>query len=62
MEASLRNAFEPEEKDRVWSEAAEVVKTHYDGLVTRWKEEMDTLLVYVSDLYRPQAVMLIGSS
>ena len=48
MEASLRNAFEPEEKDRVWSEAAEVVKTHYDGLVTRWKEEMDTLLVYVS--------------
>ncbi|KAI0716573.1 hypothetical protein C8Q76DRAFT_572271, partial [Earliella scabrosa] len=29
-----------------WSEAAEVVKTHYDGLVTRWKEEMDTLLVY----------------
>ncbi|TFK93352.1 hypothetical protein K466DRAFT_451478, partial [Polyporus arcularius HHB13444] len=29
-----------------WAEAAEAVKTYHDGLVARWKEEMDTLLVY----------------
>ena len=46
----------------MWSDAAEAVKIHYDELVRRWKEEMDTLLVYVSDLYWPQAVMLIGLS
>ncbi|KAH9934068.1 uncharacterized protein BXZ73DRAFT_18153, partial [Epithele typhae] len=29
-----------------WARSAEVVKTYNDELVTRWKEEMDTLLVY----------------
>ncbi|RPD61496.1 hypothetical protein L227DRAFT_470982, partial [Lentinus tigrinus ALCF2SS1-6] len=29
-----------------WTEAAEAVKTAYDQLLARWKEEMDTLLVY----------------
>ncbi|KAI0640224.1 hypothetical protein C8Q77DRAFT_1018419, partial [Trametes polyzona] len=29
-----------------WSRSAELVKTHNDELVKRWKEEMDTLLVY----------------
>ncbi|RPD54886.1 hypothetical protein L226DRAFT_435224, partial [Lentinus tigrinus ALCF2SS1-7] len=29
-----------------WTETAEVVKASYDQLLARWKEEMDTLLVY----------------
>ena len=58
----LSHEFSEQERSEVRSDAAEAVKTHYDELVRRWKEEMDTLLVYVSDLYRPQAVMLIGSS
>ncbi|KAI0756164.1 hypothetical protein C8Q80DRAFT_1068880, partial [Daedaleopsis nitida] len=29
-----------------WAHSAEIVKTYNDELVTRWKEEMDTLLVY----------------
>ncbi|TFK86209.1 hypothetical protein K466DRAFT_493268, partial [Polyporus arcularius HHB13444] len=29
-----------------WTEAAEAVKTYHEDLVRRWKEEMDTLLVY----------------
>ena len=35
----------------MWTEAAEAVKASYDQLLCRWKEEMDTLLVYVSCLY-----------
>ena len=33
----------------MWTEAADTVKVSYDHLLGRWKEEMDTLLVYVSD-------------
>ena len=40
--------FTTERKDKVWAEASEAVKTYYDQLLGRWKEEMDTLLVYVS--------------
>ncbi|KAI0714663.1 hypothetical protein C8Q76DRAFT_599205, partial [Earliella scabrosa] len=29
-----------------WAHSAEIVKTYNDELVNRWKEEMDTLLVY----------------
>ena len=36
------------EKTAAWAHSAEIVKTYNDELVTRWKEEMDTLLVYVS--------------
>ncbi|TFK86192.1 hypothetical protein K466DRAFT_493270, partial [Polyporus arcularius HHB13444] len=35
-----------EQKQKVWSEAAEAVKTSYDQLLGRWKEEMDSLLIY----------------
>ncbi|RPD61486.1 hypothetical protein L227DRAFT_500242, partial [Lentinus tigrinus ALCF2SS1-6] len=35
-----------EEKERVWTEASDAVKAYYDQLLVRWKEEMDTLLVY----------------
>ncbi|TFK93335.1 hypothetical protein K466DRAFT_450182, partial [Polyporus arcularius HHB13444] len=35
-----------EQKEKVWTECAEAVKTSYDQLLGRWKEEMDTLLVY----------------
>ncbi|TFK86552.1 hypothetical protein K466DRAFT_440255, partial [Polyporus arcularius HHB13444] len=38
--------FTRDEKDKVWQEAIETVKSSYDQLLGRWKEEMDTLLVY----------------
>ena len=38
-------------KERYWSDAAEAVKIYHDELVDGWKEEMDTLLVYVSWTY-----------
>ncbi|KAI0716569.1 hypothetical protein C8Q76DRAFT_724895 [Earliella scabrosa] len=46
VEKFLKEKFSEDEKTRVWSEVAEVVRTHYDELVSRWKEELDTLLVY----------------
>ncbi len=46
--AELSAEFTKEEKEKVWTEAAEAVKTYHEDLVRRWKEEMDTLLVYVS--------------
>ncbi|KAI0683740.1 hypothetical protein C8T65DRAFT_836921 [Cerioporus squamosus] len=42
----LSTEFTQEQKVGVWVEAAEAVKTYHDGLVRRWQEEMDTLLVY----------------
>ncbi|RDX45081.1 hypothetical protein OH76DRAFT_1486547 [Lentinus brumalis] len=42
----LSAEFTDEQKDKVWKEAIETVKTSYDQLLGRWKEEMDTLLVY----------------
>ncbi len=35
----------------MWSEAAEAVKASYDHLLGRWKEEMDSLLIYVSSTF-----------
>ena len=34
-----------------WAKCAAVVKSHSDEMVKRWKDEIDTLLVYVS-IYR----------
>ncbi|KAI0718801.1 hypothetical protein C8T65DRAFT_827467 [Cerioporus squamosus] len=42
----LSTEFTQEQKVGVWVEAAEAVKTYHDGLVRRWQEELDTLLVY----------------
>ncbi|RDX45140.1 hypothetical protein OH76DRAFT_1022365 [Lentinus brumalis] len=42
----LSKEFTDEQKEKVWTECAETVKTSYDQLLGRWKEEMDTLLVY----------------
>ncbi|RPD61518.1 hypothetical protein L227DRAFT_546481 [Lentinus tigrinus ALCF2SS1-6] len=42
----LSKEFPDEQKEKVWTEAAEAVKASYDQLLARWKEEMDTLLVY----------------
>ena len=36
-----------EERMKAWSDASEVVKVYYEELTRRWKEEIDTLLVYV---------------
>ena len=46
----LSKEFSNEQKEKVWTEAAEAVKQSYNQLLGRWKEEMDTLLVYVSDV------------
>ncbi|RDX45135.1 hypothetical protein OH76DRAFT_1408406 [Lentinus brumalis] len=42
----LSKEFTTEQKEKVWSEAAEAVKASYDQLLGRWKEEMDSLLIY----------------
>ncbi|KAI0760439.1 hypothetical protein C8Q74DRAFT_1208479, partial [Fomes fomentarius] len=42
----LLNEFSEQQRSQVWSDAAEAVKTYHDELLHRWKEEMDTLLVY----------------
>ena len=39
--------YTPEECALAWSETAGVVKTYSDEMVKRWKEEIDTLLVFV---------------
>ncbi|KAI0716819.1 hypothetical protein C8Q76DRAFT_673163, partial [Earliella scabrosa] len=46
LQQLFKQEFTQQEKEEVWSDAAEVVSRYYDGLVVRWKEEMDTLLVY----------------
>ena len=48
VQGELRAEFTKTQREKVWTEASEAVKTYHDGLVCRWKEEMDTLLVYVS--------------
>ncbi len=47
----LSKEFTQDEKEKVWTECIEAVKTSYDQLLGRWKEEMDTLLVYVSGTF-----------
>ena len=39
--------YTEEEKQAAWDETARIVKDYSDELVKRWKEEIDTLLVYV---------------
>ncbi|KAI0758896.1 hypothetical protein C8Q74DRAFT_271116 [Fomes fomentarius] len=41
-----RDDFTPDEKKKAWDETAKIVKDYSDELVKRWKEEIDTLLVY----------------
>ncbi|PIL23266.1 hypothetical protein GSI_14576 [Ganoderma sinense ZZ0214-1] len=42
----LEKQYTQDEKEQVWSEAAEAVKTYHEEMVTAWDREMDTLLVY----------------
>ncbi|KAI0801384.1 hypothetical protein C8Q74DRAFT_1400704 [Fomes fomentarius] len=42
----LSHRYSHSERTAAWAHSAEIVKTYNDELVTRWKEEMDTLLVY----------------
>ncbi len=44
----LEKQHTQDEKEQVWSEAAEAVKTYHEEMVAAWDKEMDTLLVYVS--------------
>ena len=48
LREELLQRYSESEKAAAWARSAEIVKTYNDELVTRWKEEMDTLLVYVS--------------
>ena len=43
--------FTNEQREKVWTEATEAVRIYHDELVKQWKEEMDTLLVYVSSIH-----------
>ena len=47
LREELLQRYSESEKAAAWARSAEIVKTYNDELVTRWKEEMDTLLVYV---------------
>lgn len=44
---SRRNDFTDEERAEAWAQVDEAIKTLSDEMVQRWKDEMDTLLVYV---------------
>ncbi|KAI0716801.1 hypothetical protein C8Q76DRAFT_673137 [Earliella scabrosa] len=46
MKQELEQDFTSQEKYDVWSDATTAVRSYYDELVVRWREEMDTLLVY----------------
>ncbi|KAI0735554.1 hypothetical protein C8Q76DRAFT_829238, partial [Earliella scabrosa] len=46
LRKELAQEFTEEARSNVWSDAAHAVKTYHDELIARWKEEMDTLLVY----------------
>ncbi len=59
IQEELSKEFTDAQKEKVWAECAEAVKTSYDQLLGRWKEEMDTLLVYVSEIMRTSSNPLI---
>ena len=56
LEEQREALYTPEERVRAWSETADVVKTYSDEMVTRWKEEIDTLLVFVRGCCRMEDV------
>ena len=58
LEEQREALYTPEERVRAWSETADVVKTYSDEMVTRWKEEIDTLLVFVRGCCRMEDVYL----
>ena len=39
--------YSDDEKTLAWSETADIVKAYSDEMIQRWKEEIDTLLVFV---------------
>ncbi|KAH9848622.1 hypothetical protein C2E23DRAFT_421970 [Lenzites betulinus] len=41
-----KNVFTPEQKEQAWSNAASMVESYSDAMVKRWKEEIDTYLVF----------------
>lgn len=47
MDRRRRNVYSQEEKTEAWSKAAEMVQAHSDEMITLWKEEIDTYLVFV---------------
>ncbi len=42
-----KDIYRPEETERAWSDAADVVKVYSDDMIKRWNDEIDTYLVYV---------------
>ncbi|OJT05954.1 hypothetical protein TRAPUB_3141 [Trametes pubescens] len=46
LRETLAERYNEADKSHAWAHSAELVKTYNDELVDRWKEEMDTLLVY----------------
>ena len=48
MKKEFTDTYTQAERDEAFMKTAKVVKDYSDELVKRWKEEIDTLLVYVS--------------
>lgn len=42
-----KDLYRPEETEKAWSDAANVVKVYSDDMIKRWNAEIDTYLVYV---------------
>lgn len=45
-----KDLYRPEETEKAWSDAADVVKVYSDDMIKRWNAEIDTYLVYVRGL------------
>ena len=45
--------YTEDQKKTAWDGTAKIVKDYSDELVKRWKEEIDTLLVYVRMPFSP---------
>ncbi len=50
MYVKASDVYTQEQKTKAWSDAAEMVQTYSDETIKRWKEEIDTYLVFVRRL------------
>ncbi len=47
MDYERAKMYTQTEKREAWSSAAKMVETYSDEMIKRWKEEIDTYLVFV---------------
>ncbi|OJT02862.1 hypothetical protein TRAPUB_6592 [Trametes pubescens] len=53
MYVKASDVYTQEQKTKAWSDAAEMVQTYSDETIKRWKEEIDTYLVFSYLLLQP---------